>query len=315
VNEYKHGFGEIPFQLRELNEIDDYELESDGGGLWELLKAQIDFNAYEVISKEQTIYNGFPLRFLGNWNLAKDEILSPNSVIVRDQIMANDNEPIPPFTDEIGADSTFQIIEELKTTKIREALRQFGLPASVIDETAQVSSGVALKEMRRELDEARLEDLNILSQLDKELIQLTLKVANLDPASGNRGRFNDTYEIDIEYQDPQNFSEWEQLQLEADYLRTNGLISPSGYVKKMTYKEVTSEEEAIKFILDNKELFKQIGVEDESGTQSNGGDEPELNISPSNVTADGITETNQGINDGNPSPENGNITDETIDRS
>jgi hypothetical protein len=92
----------------------------------------------------------------------------------------------------------------------------------------------ALREMRRELDEARIEDLNSLRPQDKELVELTLLIADKDPASPFRGAFGDTYDISIEYADFQAYTEFDVAQKEADYLRTNGLITPLAYLNRFT---------------------------------------------------------------------------------
>jgi len=309
VVEYKHGFGIIPMQIRNLAFMQDDELEIDGGGMFELLKAQIKCNMLDFYILQGTTFNSFPMRMLINWYLDNPGVISANGMFIKDDVRADSSgmTPLPPTYEEISADTTFENLEEFKLKTIKDVLKQFGLPPSLVDDTITTPSGAALREMRRELDEARIEDLNSLRPQDKELVELTLLIADRDPASPYRGQFGDTYQVSIEYADFQAYTEFAVAQQEADYLKANGLISPLGYLNRFTeIDEVISDEDAIEYINKNKELFSQLGGRDDTRRTDSGNANTELasgegSQEPSNITS------NNGVNiSGVESPEGTN---------
>jgi len=275
---FPNPYGVLPFQIRKLNtDLNDY-IDSAGGTMWELVRAQIKYNMYDFLAHNQSVLQGFPIRWALNWyfdNKTNETDIGAGSILIKDDIRnPGEGDIIPPELSELGADVTWQTLRETALEEMKEELRDIGIPSSVINDTVGNISGTALKEERRELIEMRNKDKNACVYYDKELIKLTLKIAGSSLSSPVRFRnqFNVDYDISINYADMEVSAEFKEVQEKAEYLRTNGLVSPKEYLKMLTGVQVDTDEIAINLMTENKLMFniqgdKDVGDKDVEGNR------------------------------------------------
>jgi len=264
---FPNPYGVLPFQIRKLNtDLNDY-IDSMGGTMWELARAQIKYNMYDFLAHNQSVLQGFPIRWALNWyfdNKNNETDIGAGSILIKDDVgNPGEGDPIPPEISELGADVTWQQLRETALQEMKEELRDIGIPSSVINDTAGNLSGTALKEERRELIEMRNKDKNACYYYDKELIKLTLKIAgsSLSSPSRFRNQFNADYDIVIKYADMDITAEFKEITEKAEYLRLNGLISPKEYLN-MFGSQTETDEDASKIMKENKLMFKTEGNKD-----------------------------------------------------
>ena len=273
----KNPYGRIPFEILTMGDRYTDNNENYGSNLWELCRAQLECNKLDLLSNENVIYNGFAVWLLLNTNLESNKentvkfgprkMISINGLTDEDEI---------PSIQAISPTPQYQELEALKSEKIKKVLKNHGLPNSWLTDNPGIPpSGAAMKADRIELEEIRREDINILKPFEKKLIALIAQVLNTDQASDYKGKFSEEYEIQIDYAELSVVTEPKNELEYMNSLKSQGLITPLEYVKSLTGNEnIKTDNDAITFINDNKELFAQTGGGDdgtESGPGTNGG--------------------------------------------
>jgi hypothetical protein len=198
--------------------------------------------------------------------------LSPGGLIslieVRD---AETSGLVEPNMEVISADLTFQSVHELKKEKMREILKNNAMPASLIEDNPGTQpSGIAMQIERIELAEYRKYEIPLMKPLDDENIRLLIDILNRDPASDLKiFGTSDTYEFTLDYAEPQTIADFALQIQQYDTLKERGLISPKDYVVTLTGNEtIKNDEEALKLINDNKQLWSKTNDTANTGTAS-----------------------------------------------
>ena len=265
---YEHGYNALPFiELNyDINDGDGSEANID---LWELCKRQLKWNMIDTMENENAVFSAFAMIYLTNFKTKEggNVKLSPSK-------MFNFSVPegeIEPDANMIEPTTHYDSFESWKRDLIKTDMKNMGLPTSLVtDNPGLAASGAALKQDRIELDEHRRIDVVLMKEYEQELIRQTLNIINKDIASPYKGKINydlNNLNINIEY-GKFNYYESNQEKVERlNYEKQKGVISPSKYYKEITgsNKEIT-DEDAIKIMKENIELFKQIGdTENENG--------------------------------------------------
>lgn len=251
-------FKEIPYEVIKMEDDNEPVHMSIGGGLYELLKAQLDCNKLQFLANENLDYNGFTTWVLTNFGVTgKNFKMGPGKALVVDGV--NDSGDLPPNIDTITPTAQYLDIEELKSLRIKKTLKSLGLPTSIIEDNPGVAtSGVALKIDRMELEELRKEDITRLRVIEDSLINKIARVLSNDPASIYRGKFNGEYYTEIDYIEQSIFTEPDKELSYQTELFKRGLITPSMYVNRLISNDtITTDEDAIKYIQENLLLYKQ----------------------------------------------------------
>ena len=266
MSEYKHNYGVIPYI-----ELTFESSSEDNQDFWELVKTQLQLNHIDMLINENIIYSAMSIGIGINMDMSSKPRMSPGMIFEYKNVQMNEMSDLPPSLEYITPTTFFTELQELKETIKRSAMKDMGLPSSLISDTGQLSSGIALKLDRKELEEVRLTDVSALRQIDKDLIKHILTICKNDRASIYNINFDiGAIDIFIDYSELNVDDTFEQMSSRYDYKRNKGLIDPRSYVVGLTENEtITSNEEAIAYIKANKDLFKQLEESDGSNTDGN----------------------------------------------
>jgi hypothetical protein len=301
--------GKIPYELITIdnNQLDDIAV--DSFDLWELCRGQLYCNKLDMMVDENLTYNGFSVWLAINCSVpGKDFVLGPSRIIDAKHTKDNQDSDIPPDLRSINPQQQYSEIEELKLKKIKQILKNMGLPSTVIEDKPGLGgaiSGVAMKIDRKELDEYRQEDLIIMKIKELAIIKLIMEVVNKDIASPNPMLFDpfDKYTININYAELETFAEPKDEYEFYTNKFNDGLISPKDYVVFLTGNDtIETDEQAIEYIKKNKDYLKQIkGVQDDehNPTDDDSGDAESGNATGTTDKVKGIdsifTEGNKAV--------------------
>lgn len=288
VNQVEHGYSRIPFEVftADINDNDGSESISDG---WELVTRQLELNAINLLGRENFIYNGFSLWYFINYGLSAQETrISPGQVFIVD-------DPNPdasaPEAGTVSPNTQYLDFEELYSLKSKAMFKNWGLPASLIQENPGLAaSGEAMKQDWRELEEKRKMDMVILKAWDSDLVNLVALVATKDPASRYLGKFTLPYEINLDYTESVGYETFEDKSIRLTQQKTDGTISLLHWYQAYTGDDaVTTDEEVIEIINSNLEMFNKLGAQDagQNGTIEGGVGEP--------IASPDTTDTNDGF--------------------
>lgn len=268
--------GKIPYELITIdnNQLDDIAV--DSFDLWELCRGQLYCNKLDMMVDENLTYNGFSVWLAINCSVpGKDFVLGPSRIIDAKHTKDNQDSDIPPDLRSINPQQQYSEIEELKLKKIKQILKNMGLPSTVIEDKPGLGgaiSGIAMKIDRKELEEYRQEDLIIMKIKELAIIKLIMEVVNKDIASPNPMLFDtfEKYTININYAELETFAEPKDEYEFYTNKFNDGLISPKDYVVFLTGNDtIKTDEQAIDFIKKNKDYLKQIkGVQDDEHNPS-----------------------------------------------
>jgi hypothetical protein len=248
--ELKNPYGKIPFIITKFEEDPDVY----GGLKYELVKSQLVSNMIDLLRDENLIYSGFGVWVIKNFGLTDDEIaLSPGRIYPIDTKF-DDPEP---SLEHVSANPGYNEIQLAKDLVIKNIMRNMGLPNGMLQDNPGLQSGVAMLIDRKELEEARVDDIEALQIFEKEIINMILTVSNSERLT--------SYElVDVETDFVETSAMLEpdkEFELQTSYFNA-GLITPSQYIVRTTGREFKTDEEAIEFINKNKDFKKQIGVQD-----------------------------------------------------
>lgn len=270
---YEHGLGMIPFLEVSFTDNDGDGTE-DGEDLYELILEQLFINMIDFLLTDNTIYTVMVWVAI-NLGLEDKAEFGPDRVIAKDDVSAETG-LAPPELFNVQANIEFEAFQDLKESRLKDIMKKLGLPTSIVtDNPGLASSGVAMKQDRIELEEIRQKDINKLRQFDKRIIKLLILFAHKDMSSKYKGEFSGIYdnttneiELDfsVDYAD-QGIHETPKEQIERlSFLAENGLISPTAYVKQLTGNStLANDEQAIEYMINNKNYFKQIFNGDTNG--------------------------------------------------
>lgn len=245
----------------------EMSLDSDadvyGGGLWELVKAQLEANLWDLLIKENAIYNGFSVWMLVNLGRDNDNKLSPGRMFRVDGVTDTEGGKIPPYIETISPNQQYTEMNEMKTERVKALLRNIGLPSSVIE--GRDVSGVAMLVDRAELNEIRKEDLSILKQHEIGLHRQIIQVLNVE--------FKESLPVDIkftvDYIEPTIYREPKDEYEYYKSLYDSGYMDIKTFLYKITGDEsIITEEDAIGYIKNN----LRIRNETQQYTTANGRD-------------------------------------------
>jgi hypothetical protein len=269
----------IPFaQLKFDPDPDRY-----GGGMFTVARNQLNLNMIEYIKDENIIFGSVGVWLAKNLNL--QDTINPGQAIEKNSLNPDDYDPSLEY---IAPTPLWGDIAMARKESRDKMMQDLGLPMSMFSETAGVQSGIALKIDRLELDENRADDIEVLEDFEKELINLVVTVYNTDKDT-TLPLIKPFKDMTIDYVETSLMLEpKEELTYYSDMF-SKGLMKPSTYLLKTTGIELT-DEEVIVFIKENKEYLKQIGETDGSGNTDTGVDgqlqpindnneEPNANIS------------------------------------
>jgi len=238
-------YGEIPYILVKLNTNNIYN-DSNEVIFYDLLLAQLDYNLEKILIDNTKIFNSFPIIALFNFK-ANLESLRPGKFIVRNDI--TDGEVLP-YSEQINPQAQYTDLNELQKSNLKQAMKNYEMPNTLIDSNASVQSGISLQLERIGLEEYRQKDVKKLKKIERELINLIAKVANIDGKMNFST--NKDYEVDIDYVESAIPSEADKEFALLTQKFEAGLIDAKNYLVALTQLDtITNNDEAITYINDN----------------------------------------------------------------
>lgn len=260
----KNVYGKIPYLELRLNDVSN----GANNGLWELIRAQLDYNRLSILDTNNVVYNGFSMMSFINFGLAKSGLKLGAGAVINIDDVAEDSGLLPPTFENLTPSSEYNEIAEFKQNNINNTLRLYDLPNSMIEASANLQSGVAMQIDRIGLLEYRREDENALRNFDRELMQFTADIYNVavkpvftSPINASIDFVEDNYPTDP--------------QLDYDLATTkfnSGLIDLYTYMSIVTgYDNITNNEEAFELIKNNIYMLNKIKELGNGQTRTNAG--------------------------------------------
>lgn len=150
------------------------------GGMVDMLEAQLEVNKYRFIASLNATFNGSPV-WIGR-NLGGGKIsLSPDQIVTFTDVKVGEGLPIPPELESIAPSGTYAELDAFASERLRGALSDEGLPASMTSGDASVlPSGIARVVERQEIIEQRIADLTALREFEADFARLVAITARVD---------------------------------------------------------------------------------------------------------------------------------------
>lgn len=187
--ESENRYGFLPFIELKENDFDSDFNYTDTGN-WELCELQIYSNVIDLVLLENSIMGSAGVWLGQNLkNRTGSFKISPSKIIVTEIDSMSEESKL----EYVSAEITTDIIQEFKASWVKDKLKDYGLPSSVIDEGG-VLSGTAMEADRIELLERRRKRINLLTKFDKSLIELISRISEVDGynfETKHSVRFND----------------------------------------------------------------------------------------------------------------------------
>ncbi len=251
ISSEPNRYGRIPVIFVQLEkDASDYY----GGGMAELMEAELDNNFLKFIIDNNIVYSAFAVWIATNFGKT-DFTLSPNKVIMVNDAVSGEGFLTPPTLQSVTPADTFGKLEELQNRRYQRALREMGLPATVYSPDAKTDSGYSIFMQRQELMEIRQEDEPIFRRVEQELYELIaqMELADMGVLLPPVSDFTIDYQEQSIVLEPQKDFELKKEKLEY------GILSPLVFVKELAgIDNLNSNEEAIEYIKSNKQLFQSL---------------------------------------------------------
>lgn len=293
----------LPYVKLKLNDNEDVY----GGNNWEICKAQLFCNKLDYLIDENVTYNMSIWVAINMVSLGESFKMSPGKIVTATSAKMNSEDPIPPSLENISSNPFYDRIQDLKKQRIDNVLRQMGIPTSVLSDQPGNLSGIAMLIDRMELNEVRQEDKSSLISFERELFKMIANVVQTDRKE-TIGEFDlrIDYADDKDFYDPKDRFTMEQQKFEY------GLTRPSVFVNTLSPNDmIITDEDAIKYILQNKEYLKQIrgqddtigqAIQQDGGNTATSGGTEQVNGTPTGTEQ---IQTNGGFQkQGNPGTKN-----------
>lgn len=267
LTELEHGYGRIPFEILSFD-INDNDNTGGSEDLYELVRIQLACNALDYMAMENVCYSAVAMWVMTNMGLGSGAKIAPGAAFVREGVKSPDvGELMPPQVETVSMTTYFDAINALKEKIKIQAMKDLGLPNSLILENPGLASGEALKVDYRELEMIRREDIELMRPFEKRLLGLTLTVASKDPASPYFGKIEPDYNYSIDYKElfsnERTIGELETLEKK----KQRGVVTPLEYLQGYKADDtITTDDDAIEYINGNLEKFSQIKGEENEHT-------------------------------------------------
>lgn len=251
-----------------------------GGGNYDLLDAIIDDNKSKFLANNDLVYTSFSVWIATNLGTEITKI-APNRVMKVNKVSNDVSQDSPPSLENVSGNGVFPNIELTRTDRNKEALRNQGIPESLVSANPGLApSGAALKADRQELMEIRVEDTDVFSRFENEFYPVFAKVVNHGLSLGLPGQCS----VSVDYIEPQEYIDPKDALADKQAQFDAGIIGAKDYLNYfVTNENITTDEQAIEFMSKNlslRERLKNNGqsisnntesqTEGSSGSQSSG---------------------------------------------
>ena len=243
-----------------------------GGGLWGLLNATLDVNKLTFLVNNDVVYSSFSIWVATNFDSKTDLRLAPNKLLRITGAKQGEGESVPAQIESINGQGSFAQIEELKEQRIKKAMRDAGLPESLVSSNPGIAaSGIAMQVDRLELTERRKEDIAVMSKFERDLYPILAAVVNIDLGAG----LPETSSVGIDYVEQ---SEYIDPAIKAETIESQfqkGVIGAKDYLANFTKNElITNDEQAIEYMAKNLALLQKLKPTTEANNGENNQAQP-----------------------------------------
>ena len=196
-------YGVIPFLFLRLKESSEFWTD----GLFRVMEKNLNINKNKLLADINASFNSSPIK-LGT-NLGKQIMdIAPDKMILIDGITQGDGQLIPPSIDFVNPMPQYDSIYNYAKTLESDVYSSQGFPASMINsEGATILSGVSRELERKELTEARINDIEFLADFEKEMFKLVALVYNTDSNTNPKTAFPLEFNFSIDYAEERVYTE------------------------------------------------------------------------------------------------------------
>lgn len=246
IERQPNPYGRIPATILKLNQT----TELYGSGITECAEINVWQNLINYFTTKIGVFQSHSILVARNINKEElqDQNLGAGAVIV---LEGTKIEGLDPSLEYITPQNFIEALESQKQKRVRQFIRDQGLPGFLVDEGAgQPPTGAALQVMERGLNEKRKEHSYALIKAEKDFADLLARGTNLHDTARSLaiGKFTIQYEDVETFDDPKAEFEY------TEGLKERGLIGPAQYVRLYTNQRMT-DEAAVEYMAKNKALF------------------------------------------------------------
>lgn len=238
-------YGYIPYLVLRLNGSTNNKTNT----MYSLINSQLKSNGMEFAMQNNQNYNGFQILFGKNTELGKKGNKLGAGRLIEINNIKNDALLLEPELQSIDLSPQYIELYELKKSYDTDVLRSFNLPNHLIDQTANLQSGVAIELSRLPLIEQQKKNNDTLKQFDSNLIN-AVAVAYNNEVGFNYFPIN--FKVQIDYIDsafttPTN----ENYELYTSMFNA-GILSAKQYLQSVASIDyIQTDEQAIEYINNN----------------------------------------------------------------
>lgn len=259
VEAIDNPYGRIPYMVARL--VEPNTMQTFGSGLFDVVEANLAANLYQWLADNSIAYESFGVWVATNMGLQNESKLRLGfgKLVAKDDV-GNSADMAEPKLENISNNGQYGDMRSHRTGHIEDVLRGLGLPDSVItSQGGAPPSGIARMLERAELIEQRNADLPLLKLMEAEFSDLVTTVYNIDVAkTTNTQPIPTGLTLDVQFQEEGLILEPSvRLDMNIKALLA-GVMLPSRFVREEAGKEVSSEPEAVQYILDNATLIEPI---------------------------------------------------------
>jgi hypothetical protein len=228
-------YARIPFVFLRLDDGEGFY----GKQEFDLVEGSLNANKLQFQSNVSIAFTSSPLWLALNMGASADNIIfSPDAIHAIDGVTPED---FPPQIEAVRPDSPFRDLEELQAERTANALKNAGLPSSVV-EGGTVLSGVSRMIERLPLTKMQEEDENRLQAFENELLQALMRVLAVDARA-----IMPSQPITVSVQfDKESLIDSPKDSYELDRQKfTDGVLSPREFFNRYSTTQVITDEEAI----------------------------------------------------------------------
>lgn len=241
-----------------------------GGGLWELVLAALDDNKLCFLADNDVTYSGFSVWVATNFG-EQDVSISPNKILKVSNVTQGEGAPFAPSLESVNGIGSFGAIEDMRDRRIKRALRNMALPTNIASMDSEIQSGEAKKVDRMELTEIRQRDAGAMVKFENDFYPIFAKVVTTDLGMS----LPEKTVIGVDYVDEQPYITPEQEQVAKQAQFDAGILGAKDYVNTFVKNElITTNEEAIQYMIDNLALKKKLTINNELNPTVQSGNVP-----------------------------------------
>lgn len=257
TKELPNRYGLIPACVLQFDNSDTTDFY--GGGYMELLLATLDNNKLTFLADNDVVYSAFSVWLATNFGVTNVVKLAPNRILRAEGQQMGEGFDVPASLENIAGNAVFQNIELMRQDRYKMALRDAGLPESLVSANPGLApSGAALRQDKMEMMGIRKEDTEVMVNFENEFYTILAKVVNSELGLN----IPEQNTVIIDYVETQEFIEPVDEKAILDGQFQAGIIGAKDYLAGfVSVDTIKDNRAAIDYMIENKKLLLELNIE------------------------------------------------------